>query len=536
MAKSKSPVEKRLEDLRDQWMRATEEADTKLLIWRPPGNAERMLDVFFEAQKHPGDWSVPDMFLNLEANFETSFSFSRELKESLLLGYSASRAGFLEEGAVRWDGAAESHPDTAAGLMGLLNSFAEHHREFFRYLVLVVAPARVASANALEKWVGSALQVPISARIKLCLVDDAERKRWQPLVDRFGDAVRVIESDIDMFDIARNTAAQAGGAGPATAYRPMLVDVMTTLEKGSAAQVASRADKAMRLATRHEWPDQQGLLHMAVAGAYLKEQQFAEAIVRYRAARECATRAREQQHPVGANLVMQTWFGEAGAWLAAQQMGKAADAYRVASREAIAVPNAMFVIEGLRMAAFCCVRSRHIDQAREDLLNAVSEGKKVSPADRPMTTFPMVLQDLLRLQDSDRATGLEKLAAEYQSRLDDAHQGAEIKAARLGPDPARQQLAQIDTEMLQQCEAAFSRLCKEREELIATGDEFFKKVVAVARDLLHPQWNGLPEVKHPLDKELPEWTSPPDFAVAPDAMALTEDTATVSNELQGTAA
>ncbi len=530
MAQSKSPVEKRLEDLRDLWMQGNDQQPgLKSLIWRTPGNAERMLEVFFEAQKHPGAWSVPDMFLILEANFETSFGYSRELKESLLLNYSASRAQFMEEGAARWDGAAEPHPDTAGGVVGLLNSFAEHHRDFFRNLVLVVDPGKVFSAEALEQWVDNALRADFSPRVRLCLIDDAERKRWQTAADTYTGAVRVIDADIDMFDIASNTAAQSGGAGPATSYRPMLVDVLTTLEKGSASQVAGRAEKALRVAVKHQWPDQEVVLHMAVAGVYMKERQFAEAIVRYRTARECAMRAREHQHPAGPNLVMQTWFGEAGAWFAAQQLEKAASAYRTASREAGMVPNAMFVIEGLRMAGFCHAQLHQPDKAREDLLSAVAEGKKMSAADRPMTTFPVVLQDLLRLQDAGRTAKLEKLAEDYQRRVSDAHAGVEIKAARLGANPARVQLQQIDAEMLQVCETAFEDLCKDREQLIALGDEFFRKVVAVARELLHPRWNGMPEVKHPQDKEVAEWSSPPEFAVAPDASALSDETTVQSS-------
>jgi hypothetical protein len=39
------------------------------------------------------------------------------------------------------------------------------------------------------------------------------------------------------------------------------------------------------------------VLHMAVAGAHLKEKQYGEAVLRYRRARECAMDARARQHP-----------------------------------------------------------------------------------------------------------------------------------------------------------------------------------------------------------------------------------------------
>jgi hypothetical protein len=39
--------------------------------------------------------------------------------------------------------------------------------------------------------------------------------------------------------------------------------------------------------------------------------------------------------------------------------------------------------------------------------------------------------------------------------------------------------------------------------------------VAIGRDLLQPQWAGLPEVKHPLDKEQAVWARMPKSAELP---------------------
>ena len=38
---------------------------------------------------------------------------------------------------------------------------------------------------------------------------------------------------------------------------------------------------------------------------------------------------------------------------------------------------------------------------------------------------------------------------------------------------------------------------------------------AIGRELLHPQWSGLPEVKHPLDKDQAMWTKMPPGAELP---------------------
>ncbi|WP_041182051.1 hypothetical protein [Xanthomonas oryzae] len=49
-----------------------------------------------------------------------------------------------------------------------------------------------------------------------------------------------------------------------------------------------------------------------------------------------------------------------------------------------------------------------------------------------------------------------------------------------------------------------------------------KSLVAVGCEFLHPTWNGLPDVGHPLDNEIPAWTQPPATQPLPDPAALTQ--------------
>ncbi|MFC5474357.1 tetratricopeptide repeat protein [Paraherbaspirillum soli] len=529
---AKSPVEKKVEVLRDLWMEHTQEPQLRLLVWRIPNNADRMLQAFFEVQQHPGDWNTADLFVRFDAPFETGFGYSRALRDALVEGYVEGHDSLKEQGVEPdWPYAALPRHYSAAGFMSVLGAFAEHHQAQarqqpdapqFRYVAAVLDPGSVASQEAWEAWLDAALSSRVSPAVRLVLVDTQQDKRWDGLVRKYGEQVGVIEAPIDMFDIARETAAQAGGAGPAVAYRQLLTDVIALVEKGSAAQTSARADKALKIVQQEQWFDQQVVLHMAVAGAYVKEKNFSEAITRYRSARECGVQAEQNKHPVGADMIMQTWFGEAGVWLAAGQPERAAQAYRSAAEQAQKVPNPMFEIEGFRMAAYCYAQAKQREPAREHGALAVRAAKAVAPAERPLTTLPLALQDLLRLQDASRTEKLERCAADYQAAIATAHKQAEEQAGKLGNQPAAADLQRIEDSMHERFEASFQRQRQERERLIAGGDEFFRKVVALGRDMLDPLWNGLPTVKHPLDKEVQEWSEPPQFTPLPDPTDLLE--------------
>lgn len=531
---SKSPVEKRLEQLRDLWLEASESPALRLAVWRVPDNARRMLSAFFEAQQHSGEWNTPDAFLRLDAAFETSWDYSRALKRTLTTGFEENRDALKNQGIEPdWPAASQDQPDTAAGFMALLSSFAEHYRDHWRHVVVVLEPERVTSPEAFEDWLDAALAAPVlrepRARVRIAITDTNEHPGWQALADRHKNAAQVIGAPVDMFDIARATAAQSGGSGPQVAHRLALTDVMTSLEKGSAAQTSQRADKAMKRCEAEQWHDQQVVLHMAVAGAHLKEKQHGDAIKRYRLARECAARAEAAGHPAGGTLVLQTWFGEAGAWLAAGQNGQAAQAYKQATEVARRIPNVMFIIEGLRMAAYCFAKDGQRQAALDHGLHAIGEAKPLSSEDRAATTFPLLLQDLLRLQDPSRAEKIERAGARYQESVAATHRDMEAKASRLGPSPSPQDLTKLDLLLEAKLESVFAKLCEEREALIARGDVFFRKLVAVGRDFLHRGWNGLPDVKHPLDKDMAEWSSPPPFGVLPDASDLIDPSRPVSS-------
>jgi tetratricopeptide (TPR) repeat protein len=518
----KNPVEKRIALMRDLWWQATEDEQVRIVIWRVPDNAERMVLAFYEAQRHEGDWQTADLFIKFDAPFETSFTYSRMLCDALVETYVASDDSFKQQGiAMNWPFARVPRPDSAAGFMGLLGHFARHHEAHFRHAVAALLPATVTSPAALQAWVQAAVKVGVPSGVRLALQETTSRPQWDWLLKEHPALVRVVQPPVDMFDIARETAAQSPSSGPAVAYRQLLTDVLALVEKGTPAQVSARGDKALKIAERESWHDQQVVVHMAVAGAHLKAQDSPAAIKRYRQARSCAEEAKREGSPtaiaVGSNLVMQTWFGEAGAWFVAKQLRQAAQAYRSGAEEAQRLPNQIFALEGFRMAAYCYARHGDIEDARAHGALAVREGQGMKPQERAPSTLGVALNDLLRLQDADRVAEMEKLAATYQADIARAHTSAEKKGAALGATPGNADVDRIEAEMHASFEHAFQTLREQREKLIARGDDYFRKVVAVGRDLLHPQWAGLPEVKHPLDKEQAMWTQMPQSAALPPA-------------------
>src|SRR5690606_7200054 len=132
-------------------------------------------------------------------------------------------------------------------------------------------------------------------------------------------------------------------------FRNLMMGVASLLEKGSADQVKAKALDALAFARKHGWADQEVVLRVLVGGAMLKESRHQEAIGIYRSARAAALRAAGADHPAGHKLVLQTWFGEAGAALAGGDANAAARCYDEAAVVAQQDQNPILAIEAFRM-------------------------------------------------------------------------------------------------------------------------------------------------------------------------------------------
>jgi len=409
-----TPMLRGIQRLSDAWLAAAADPSRRLLVWRLPANASRLLAAFFEMQRHDQGRDTPDYFLRLDTPYELGFRYSRQIKQTLLERYLGSQDELRGQGiTLGWRGPHAEHLDSAAGVVQVLDSFAEHHGSHLRLLAAVLEPERMVPGDGFEHWVDAALAASPGDRLRLVLVDTEEDPRWQPLLERHASVAARIDAPVDMFAIARDTASQSGGTGPEVLYRQLLADLMLLLERGSPQQVVGRAERALGLAQRHGWQEQASVVQMMVAGAWLKAGDHGQAITAYRQARSAADAARNAGNAAAPELVMQSWFGEAGCWLTAKNPERAAQTYLQASTSAASIPHPMFQLEGQRMAGYCLLQHGKREEARTQLLEAIRIAKPLSTQDRKATTLPQALWDLLQLQDLRRAEKIQLTATAY---------------------------------------------------------------------------------------------------------------------------
>lgn len=484
-----NPVEQRLVSLCNYWDAFRSDLTKRLLIWQVPDNVLRLLQCFFEVQKHETEYSTGDLFIAFDAPFENSIQYSRALKEALAGQYDASREDLQKQGITPdWRFTPQDFPDSATGFVRSLVSFFSAHQNTVNHLAAVLMPSSVTSDDAFVAWIKRSLDSGFPETLRFVVVDTVESPRLSALTGLKHPLVYVDSPPLDGLTTAQETFAQEPTFGPAGVFRNYLMGLVTLIEKGSAEQVQAKAADALAFARKEQWADQEVVIAMIVAGAFLKEKKFEKAIDGYQKARLSASLTAKTGHPAGQQLILQTWFGEASAHLAAGNAAQAAVCYDQAAIVAQQIPNLILAIEAFRMGVFCHARLNNRDAAIERGSQAMTLGEQLEPDARAMSTLPIAAVDLLRVIEPERVKRMEEIKHRKDMQEDKVRQAAEQRAAELERKGNAQQLHMVEHDLAAATEDAWRIAAQELKAVTDGAGGLFRQIFAKARNLLGEQW------------------------------------------------
>lgn len=484
-----NPVERRLVDLCHHWEAFRQDPSKRLLIWQAPDNAIRMLQCFFEAQKHETEYSAGGLFIVLDTPFEHSIQYSRELKTVLAGRYDASRDLLSRQGVdPSWQYDPHQVQDSAVGVLQSLRSFADHHQQDIGHLVAVLMPSRMGNLDGFIGWVQRIVSANIPEHLRFVLIDSTECPRLTPLTTAKPPQIAVETLYIDALTTAQETFAQEGAVGPAAVFRNYLMGMVTLIEKGSADQVKAKSNDALLFARKQGWADQEVAVAMLLAASFLKEKRFEDAVQEYRGARDAAHKTVEANHPAGKNLVMQTWFGEAGVQVAAGKFQAATDCYDQAATVAQEVPNLILAIEAYRMGIFCQGRLGQQRPALERADALLTLADQLEPDTRTMTTLPFAGMDILRAVEPKRAKLVEEVKHRMDAQQKHVMSQAEQQSVALSERAEAHQIHAIERNLEKGLRQAEVTARQEFNALVAKSSELFQQHVATIQRLIGPEW------------------------------------------------
>jgi len=483
-----NPVERRLMTFRERWDLFRDDASKRLLVWQLPDNALRFAHCFFETQQHELPYASGDLFIVFDTAFENSIQYSRELKETLAGRYEASRDDLRKEGIEPdWQFAHSDFPDAPEGFAQGLRSFASHHPDI-GHIAVVLAPGTVAVVPAWIEWLQRALTEELSARVRYVLLDSLENPRLQALSGAGHPLISAEPVQMDAWETAQETFSQEAATGPAGVFRTLLASLCILVEKGSADQVMIKATDALAFARRQGWPDQEVVVRMLAAGSMLKARRFEEAVNHYGHARTAASKLAPTNPAVSNQLILQGWFGEAGAHYCAGDSIKAARCYDESVPVAQGIPNVLLWIEALRMSAYSYLQAGRDDLAMNRGLQILDVAQHLPADQRLASTLPIALLALLRLVEPARIDRLEAIRHQLDEDQARVLRATEQQAARFAghPDPAA--LRNLEAQYAADLERLDQDARHRQKETAAGSGEQFRTIFRQADELLGRDW------------------------------------------------
>jgi tetratricopeptide (TPR) repeat protein len=194
------------------------------------------------------------------------------------------------------------------------------------------------------------------------------------------------------------------------------------------------------------------------------------------------------EHPAGRKLVLQTWFGQAGAHLADGDEAQAVVCYDQATAVAQQDRNPILAIEAQRMAGYCRWRQGDVDGALVCYGRALAMGAQLRAEVRGMTTLPLAAVDMLRAVDSERTASVEAVKLRLDRQLEQDRREAGEQAAAAGATISEASALQIESQLDESLARSRQTAEDELQQLVADASGTFAACFANSRRLLASDW------------------------------------------------
>jgi tetratricopeptide (TPR) repeat protein len=392
--------------------------------------AQRLnLAKFLRAQESALDNRWP--LVLFDAPFDSAAAYAAALCKRIAQDYAAVRDGVALEGVSLDEFPPASATATVRGVATVLEQMAKLLGARLDGVHLTLLPSRIDNAETWKKFVADLLEISFSKRARISVYDAPDG-----VLASLFKARAVFEVDesalLDYFRQAGNKQS-AGPARPPKA--PALTDEQRArveqrlgrrlLEQDKAAQLREllldaaqhnrKSDHqaalscylaAQRLCQAEAAVQEESMVLMALASAYLTLKQPTQALASYASAARLAEA--ESLWPVASQAMM----GSGAVRLMNGEWQRAAQDYEKAAAAAERAQVAMLRIEALRMAGTCHHQLGRVDDTVRCWQQAVIEGEALTPGLRAATTFPEVAADFIKLL---RRYGLHQQAAHVES-------------------------------------------------------------------------------------------------------------------------
>ncbi len=390
----KNPIERRVDQLTEQWNEFAENPQTRLLRWLVDQDEARMIDVFLEAANHAPDNA--DVFLRFDDPFGEATRYGFSLRESLIELFKQVQEQDPDLEFPRDWVCPEIKPDDTdiTALLRSLGSLRQHYEGRMLHLAVALMPVEIGPPAEWQQWLSRLLQARVPPTVRFLVVDDAGGPVLDELCQQEPERAVTFKPELAMAAAPAEILRTVPGSGPGFTFRRLLVAMTSACAAGNLRAAEGVAAKALAIARQQNWAALQAVVHMALGAGYLAAGDARGAVQTYR---QAAQAVQGQDDPAAPKIVVQSKFAEAAVLVGDGQFAAAAAVYQQIPPLAEQQNDHFALLESWRMAAYCHEMNDQPDSAWQCGHKALDVGALLEEDARATSTLPYVGQGLLRL-------------------------------------------------------------------------------------------------------------------------------------------
>ncbi len=393
----------------EKWEAAVSQNDVNIVRIHPQHNERRMVSAFYTYLLgfDTGNHDVPIIFESIYHDDEQyTNSLLNELQHLIEVWNNAYKGNLtIKTEQVNWhvntDAITNIHP--AALFVQNMNSLAAYLNLADKTYLVAILKVSSVQPEKVNRWLDAVLKAGMQEKFKILVDDTADHPFFEKLALKYPLNIITLHPQLDMDNAVQQMAAMGNPADPGVQYRQAFMKMMQAIEKRNESDCIKHAEDCIAIAEKHVpqnsfWIGPVLAVYCALANDQIGHRNFKKAIMYASKGVDTAEQSKEVADEfIYHKLCAQAKMTRGSLYTVEKKWEDAVADFTSSATHYLASSDMMLAMEAYRMTGYCYDKSGNNDAACKVLDQALRLSTRFPPHMLKLTTFPGVLELLIKI-------------------------------------------------------------------------------------------------------------------------------------------
>ncbi len=407
-----------IDQMREQWLDATNSSDARIIRWLVHANEISMVDAFWDNESLEQKNSYNSL-IRLNAPFidheSYGFDLIQYLQDELNKDVTENEESLPK---LEWRAAGINKDDdnveyfiaqTSAFIRALNIDESEK-------LILFIAPQLLTGIEDWQLWWMNLAQAQLPKHLMVMVVDYAKKPLLEDAAMDFKHVITTIEPEIDVYETLDKLIAEGNPADPEVEIRKHIMAATEALSLKKYGKINKEIKVAKKIAVKYNWSHYIIIIHLLTGGMHFTKKKYGSSIKSFKKALKTAEFMIKEGKEEGTFYRVQGLNNLASAYMADKQYEKAIKTGSKAVKVALRNDMPFLVMNAHQIKAKAYSLSGDYYESWESLNDVLEVADKVDEKILAGSTLPSSGVELIELANDlgfrDRIDSIDKRMAE----------------------------------------------------------------------------------------------------------------------------